>query len=288
MRTLGTAAALAVAIGIASSGVAHAAASSGDVNTVAKAAEDVVNKYWAANFTALFGGTYSPPKVIGPGNGGSTVCGNAGSNDAMYCDGDDTISLGAQFLSKADTLGDIWIYDVVAHETGHAIQQRTNKVFSELGAECFSGAALGGSAKTTPAIANGWDDIVAVEKTVGDSHAATRPGDHGTAEQQLNAFRLGWSQGPKACTDAAALYNAPPSTKPAPDATTDPTPVPTKPPVTDPAPQPSTDPAPKPEPPQPAPVAQPSVVPTQQQVQQPTVTTAVEPNPILEVFNSLS
>lgn len=285
MRTLGPAAVIAVAIGIASSGVGHAA-TSGDMQTVASAAEAVVNAYWTANYPAIFGGSYSPPKIIGPGNGGNTACGNIGTNDAAYCDGDDTIVLGAQFLSHATTVGDIWIYDVVAHETGHAIQHRAGLVFSELGAECLSGAALGASAKTTPAIANGWDDIVAVEKAVGESRPASSPGDHGTSDQQLNAFHRGWSQGPKACTDPNALYNAAPSNKPTPDATTDP--VPTKPPVTDPAPQPSTDPAPKPEPPTPAPAPQPSVVPAQQPVPQPTVTTAVEPNPILEVFNSLS
>ncbi|CAM3593406.1 hypothetical protein [Smaragdicoccus niigatensis] len=209
MRKLGVSAGAAVAIAIASSGVGHAAAMTPDMQTVYSSAVDLVSKYWAAHYSDFFAGTYTPPKVIGPDQtSGSTACGRVDTNDSIYCHDDHTIIYGTNYLGRADQLGDLFIYEVVAHEWGHAIQQNLKSGFVELVADCLSGAVLGVSAKAGNKALEG-SDGAAAEKIfndfLGESRPATRPEDHGTAEQRLGSYLKGWNLGVTGCLDSKYL-----------------------------------------------------------------------------------
>ncbi|MCE5291838.1 MAG: hypothetical protein LLG14_21720 [Nocardiaceae bacterium] len=222
MRKLGVSAGAAVAIAIASSGVGHAAAMTADLQTVYTSALDLVSKYWASHYSDFFEGTYTPPRVIGPDQtSGQTDCGRIDTNDSIYCHGDHTIIYGGGYLGRADELGDLFIYQVVAHEWGHAIQQLLKSGFVELTADCFSGAALGASYREGYKALEG-SDGAAAEKIfndfLGESRPATRPEDHGTAEQRLGSYLKGWNQGVGGCLDSKYLKpQAPKPTTPAPD-----------------------------------------------------------------------
>lgn len=258
MRKLGVSAGAAVAIAIASSGVGHAAAMTADLNAVYASAEDLVSNYWTAHYNDFFEGTFNPPKVIGPDQtSGQTACGRIDTNDSIYCHDDHTIIFGGNYLARADQLGDLFIYQVVAHEWGHAIQQNLKSGFVELTADCFAGGVLGASYRAGDKALEGGDGA-AIEKIMndflGDPRPAARPEDHGTAQQRLDAYRKGWTQGVGGCVDSKYLKpQAPKPTtstqdpaapapsvvepSPAPAGVT--TPPPAAPPPADPAPQPS-------------------------------------------------
>jgi predicted metalloprotease len=215
MKRLGTAAAIAVAIAIATPEVSHAAAMTPDMRTQYEAAVEAVDQFWAANYSANFSGTYTTPNVLGIiDRPVQTRCGSMPADNASYCAGDDTLVFGNQFLGLASELGELFIYDVVAHEWGHAIQQRSGLGFTELGAECLSGAALSGAARAGAlSIPDGAGSaIVPIAEEMGDPRPARGASDHGTGEQQANAFRRGWVEGPKSCF--GGQLDRPPAAKP--------------------------------------------------------------------------
>lgn len=215
MRRSGTAAAVAVVVAIATPSLGHAAALTADMRAEFDAAVDAVDKFWAASYTENFGGTYKSPNVLDPVNGSAgTACGPMSADNAGYCAGGDTIAFGSEFLGRSGELGVLFIYDVVAHEWGHAIQERAKIGFNELGAECFAGAALSGAVRAgTLDIPDGDGAAIAkIAEEMGSSRPATRPSDHGTSEQQLNAYRRGWREGPKSCVDGA--QDRPPAAAP--------------------------------------------------------------------------
>jgi predicted metalloprotease len=103
---------------------------------------------------------------------------------------------------------------VMAHEYGHAIQQRTGDldrdiptIYSEQQADCFSGAwARHVWNGETPGLAFGDSDIrtglialVAVADPIGTS--VMEPGGHGSAFDRIGAFQEGFLGGPANCTD---------------------------------------------------------------------------------------
>ena len=219
-----------MAIAIASPGVGHAAAMNAHLQTVYSSALDVVSKYWAAHYSDYFEGTYTPPRVIGPDQtSGQTACGRVNTNDSIFCHDDHTIIYGGNYLGRAEELGDLFIYQVVAHEWGHAIQGLLQSGYTELDADCFSGAVLGESSKAGNKALEGGNGA-AIEKIMneflGDPRPAQKPTDHGNAQQRLDAYRKGWNQGVRGCVDSKYLKPQAPT----PPATQDPvTPTPTAP-----------------------------------------------------------
>ena len=119
-------------------------------------AEQVVDGYWATHWSDFFTGTYQPPTVVG------SVRRNR-PGDTPTCDGEpleaynaSTALRGLRRLGRgllvdgADQIGDSWVYLVIAHEWGHAIQDRLDTAWSrsaeELQADCLAAAALYGAA----------------------------------------------------------------------------------------------------------------------------------------------
>jgi predicted metalloprotease len=84
--------------------------------------------------------------------------------------------------------GDSWVYLIIAHEWGHAIQNRLKNSLvaqqKELQADCLAGAALYGAAEK-------------------DRTPRIEPGDHGDAFQRIENFSKGRTGGVKACFTTA-------------------------------------------------------------------------------------
>ena len=228
--TLGFSAAAAVGIAIANAGVGQAAAMTPDMQTVFENAVKVVDQYWATHYTESFGGTYKSPHVNDPIDRPlRTACGTMPVNNAAQCSGDDSLTFGNQFLARASEFGDLLIYDVVAHEWGHAILDRAGVRNTELHAECLAGAAIGGSIRDGKLSLPDGDGaaLEKIENEFGADHPAQSDTDHGTAQQQIDEYRKGFSQGPLPCVGRKAPEPAAqPAPKPAPETKPTPTPAP--------------------------------------------------------------
>jgi uncharacterized protein len=178
------------------------------------------NTWWANHFSEFFGGAYSAPYVY-PGQltgypgiydsglGEAPVCGGTalGPLNAFYCIPDDYVAFDDQLLLQRST-GDAFIYLVVAHEWGHAIQARISPQlvpqWIELQADCFAGAEIAGAVR---------DGLITWEK--GDSqevHDAlveladktpwTDNTSHGDPQQRIDFFNYGNANGALACLPA--------------------------------------------------------------------------------------
>jgi uncharacterized protein len=115
----------------------------------ASAATEVVDQFWVVHWSDFFTGSYSSPVVSGGYFGSDNpTCGGIyadGSGNAYYCPAEDYLAwdwelLAENFLDEA--IGDSFVYFVIAHEWGHAIQERLDlslqSVASELQADCFA------------------------------------------------------------------------------------------------------------------------------------------------------
>ena len=121
-----------------------------------EAAQQVVDGFWAKHWSDFYTGTTQPPTVVGLYDG--TDADDAPTCDgepleaynAFYCVSEDYVAWDASLLvNGADLIGDSWVYLVIAHEWGHAIQARLEarpgRQAEELQADCLGAAALYGA-----------------------------------------------------------------------------------------------------------------------------------------------
>ncbi|VXB78845.1 neutral zinc metallopeptidase [Aeromicrobium sp. 9AM] len=192
---------------------------SAPVNKLAIKAIADLQDYWTAEFPKLYGKKYKPVKgglyasteqsTKGPkcANSYSDVQGNA-----FYCKLDDSVAWDAQDLlpSLQKKYGDFVIPVVLAHEWGHAMQQRAgffdaNKltVSSELQADCFAGAwsAHAAKAKIFKVSAGELDTALAGILDLRDNPGtdATDASAHGSGFDRVSAFQDGFDSGPTKC-----------------------------------------------------------------------------------------
>lgn len=161
----------------------------------------LVSGYWKEQAPKLYGERYVPPTnngIIEPGT--KTGCGPMPKKNAIYCPADHSIQFGRDYLELADSIGDVIVYDVVAHEWAHAVlHQQPDRVVErpqEIQAECLAGGALGDLKRSGHLIVEDGDDAE-FAALFNYTHA---PGDsHGTAKEQAAAFMAGWKGGPRAC-----------------------------------------------------------------------------------------
>ncbi|MFZ2511450.1 MAG: hypothetical protein WAW85_10225 [Gordonia sp. (in: high G+C Gram-positive bacteria)] len=161
----------------------------------------LVSGYWQQQAPKLYGERYVAPTnrgIIDPGT--ETGCGAMPKQNAAYCPKDHSVQFGRDYMELADSIGDVVVYDVVAHEWAHAVlRQQPDRVVErpqELQAECLAGGALGDLKRSGHLIVEDGDDaeFAALFRY---THA---PGDkHGTAKEQATAFMAGWKSGPRAC-----------------------------------------------------------------------------------------
>ncbi|GAB1817566.1 neutral zinc metallopeptidase [Herbidospora sp. RD11066] len=186
-----------------------------DINVDIATATKATNAYWARNWTQFFRGTYQPPNVFGSfqrGKRNPPACGGSrtGFGNAFYCVPGDFIAWDFDLMASGYRSGDAWVYLVIAHEWGHAVQARIQRSLvhraAELQADCFAGATLfGAAAQKTLLFEDG--DVAELRNALarmGDRTPWTDVGDHGSAEQRIAFFNRGAEGGVRACLPTAS------------------------------------------------------------------------------------
>ena len=130
---------------------------SGDERT----AVSITNEFWSRWFDDQ-GLRYVPPEVAGGyvGTRGPSCAGEPSvPGNAYYCPHGNFLAWDEDLMRAGyNQIGDAWVYLVIAHEWGHAIQAQLPDRFVsqavELQADCLAGAALHGAAQ---------EDLVRIE-----------------------------------------------------------------------------------------------------------------------------
>ncbi|NVI91344.1 neutral zinc metallopeptidase [Actinomadura sp. BRA 177] len=174
-------------------------------------AETATDDFWRRHWTELFTGSYTAPRVVGLYDGrdpsSAPRCGKERltRDNAAYCPSGDYVAWDAHLMRSGYARGDAWVYLVIAHEWGHAVQARLQRGLvspaAELQADCLAGAVLYGSADDGTLQFEDGDEqeLVDAFKVIGDKAPWTKPGDHGSAVQRLRSFSRGGENGVKAC-----------------------------------------------------------------------------------------
>lgn len=198
--------------------------SAGDAEVVTRALRDV-ERFWSAayptvsdgdRFTPVRGGYFpytrtDPPPACGPERGEYQP-------NAFYCPPGDFIAWDAQTLIPQldEQFGPLLVAVVMAHEYGHAIQNRLGvteqpTVVLEQQADCYAGAWVGDAlAGRSPA----FRDITTaqLDNTVGGllllrdqpGTPALSPQAHGNAFDRIRAYQEGVEQGAERCASYRA------------------------------------------------------------------------------------
>jgi len=178
----------------------------GDIN----AAVSITNTYWSTHWNEFFTGTYRPPRVLGAYDGATgtaPACGGTPlpNDNAVYCPGGDYVAWDMDLMRAGHQRGDAWVYLVIAHEWGHAVQNRLDAglvdLARELQADCLAGAVLFGAARdTTLTFEDGdIDELSDALSALADETPWTNTSDHGNASQRVSAFSRGAESGVKGC-----------------------------------------------------------------------------------------
>lgn len=174
-----------------------------------RTAVSAVDGFWRRHFQDYFNRSYTSPRVFGGyvGTNGPT-CGGARSQpgNAFYCKPGNFLAWDENLMSAGyQQIGDGWVYVIIAHEWGHAIQAQVNRhlvaVENELQADCLAGAALQG-AQQDGALRTEPGDNQEISKAlvaVADKYPWTSSRDHGNAQQRVSAYNKGNRGGVPAC-----------------------------------------------------------------------------------------
>jgi predicted metalloprotease len=181
----------------------------GGATKAERAAVAAVDGFWRRHFTELFGKPYRSPRVAGGyhGSGGPTCGGQpALPFNAFYCPAQDFLAWDENLMNAGyQRVGDAWIYLIVAHEWGHAIQFRLNRylvsVAAELQADCLAGATLTGAQRDGLIRLQPGDnqELGATLTSLSDTYPWTSQRDHGDGAQRIASFNLGGQRGVQAC-----------------------------------------------------------------------------------------
>ncbi|MFC0844877.1 neutral zinc metallopeptidase [Streptomyces noboritoensis] len=174
--------------------------------TEARDAVQVVDDFWRSHWNQHFTGAYGSPKVFGtytPNTPQAPRCGSepATPYNAFYCPAGDFIAWDGKLMRDGYAQGDSWVYLVIAHEWGHAVQRRVlglKDVAQELQADCLAGATLFGSEELRFEPGD-TDELAQALTALADESPWTNSQDHGNADQRLSAFSTGGRGGVNAC-----------------------------------------------------------------------------------------
>jgi uncharacterized protein len=188
----------------ATPGVDNADTRAGDEKTAVR----IVNQFWQGWFADMHR-RYVPPRIRGGYTGThGPRCGGEPSvpGNAYYCPSGNFLAWDENLMRAGYTqIGDAWVYMVIAHEWGHAIQgQLPDGLVSqavELQADCLAGAALQGAAHEGLVRIEPGDDeeIQQTLEAVADDYPWTDQSSHGDAQQRISAFRTGVTGGVDGC-----------------------------------------------------------------------------------------
>lgn len=168
----------------------------------------IVNEFWQ-NWFGQQGRRYVPPKIAGgyTGQNGPRCAGEPSvPGNAYYCPSGNFLAWDENLMRAGYTkIGDAWVYLVIAHEWGHAIQAQLPQQYVsqavELQADCLAGAALQGAADQNLVEIQPGDaeEIRQTLVAVADDYPWTNQSSHGDAQQRIAAFRTGASGGVGSC-----------------------------------------------------------------------------------------
>jgi predicted metalloprotease len=190
---------------------AAAAITQDEIREDVESAESAVDEFWDAHWSETFTGSYSSPAVVGIYDGtdpsDTPACGGVplAVDNAYYCGWGDFIAYDIGLLDRADDLGDGFLYLVVSHEWGHAIQARLDPSLIapriELQADCLAGAALYGAAEdgTLRFDSDDQEELSDSLEALADDTPWTDTSDHGNASERIQAFSIGRDGGVTGC-----------------------------------------------------------------------------------------
>ena len=193
--------------------------SSAAVNKLAMEAIADLQTYWSEEFPKLYGQDYKPVEgglyALTPDSESGPACAdNYGDveGNAFYCKLDDSVAWDAAGLlpDLRKKYGDFVIPVVLAHEWGHAMQQRSGffdqnelTVSSELQADCFAGGWAKHAQADKVFEVTGADldkslaGILDLRDTPGTD--AQDPSAHGSGFDRVSAFQDGYDNGAEKC-----------------------------------------------------------------------------------------
>jgi predicted metalloprotease len=174
----------------------------------------VVERYWGSRIVG-----FKPVSRVVPYRvDGEVMCGSQPipTQNAAYCPLGDFIAYDVNWSQKVyEDLGDAFVFYLLGHEYGHAIQQRLGidyafTIYQELQADCFAGAYIGDSIKVGDfTLENGdLDELTNGLLSVADPDDEPwfQEGAHGSAAQRTGAFFDGYERSLDAC-DMPASYH---------------------------------------------------------------------------------
>jgi hypothetical protein len=193
-------------------------------------AVEVMETWWATHWSDYFAGAYTSPQFVTGGAYGTGLydapaevvfCGETqlGEGNAYYCPGGHWMAFEIDFLLQARTLGDAFIYMIVAHEWGHSIAGQLPPELSfaayELQADCLGGAALAGAIRDGLLTWESGDDaevdngLVFIAQNAPawgteyiDVNGNKRISDHGSPQERRDNFWHGVANGVPSCLPA--------------------------------------------------------------------------------------
>jgi predicted metalloprotease len=197
--------------------------SSDDPDDLAEQALDDITIYWRGEFPQAYGGDFVDVSGFYPYDSSELPppCGDERptyediENNAFYCPDSDYIAWDSEQLIPYinDTFGSFTVAIVMAHEFGHAVQDRAEafdrSIDLELQADCFAGAW---TAWVRDGHSTAFDeDDIDLDRAVAGivevrDPAGTDPsevGAHGSGFDRVGAFQDGFENGASACTPYA-------------------------------------------------------------------------------------
>lgn len=180
---------------------------------ISLAISDLVD-YWSVVLPELYGVEHVPPEGIYPYSGdiNPPECGGepVEPNNAFYCWTDDFIAwddAGLMFPYFVE-IGDFAIAFILAHEWGHKIQEEVDAkadfgIAYELQADCYAGAWAWDAEDRGLVEPGDIEESLYALQDAADLKGVpwTDPQAHGTAAERIDAFLLGYEEGPLPCTD---------------------------------------------------------------------------------------
>jgi predicted metalloprotease len=173
-----------------------------------------VESFWTGNHPQTFSrpyaalasfGGYSPPF--------GTPCGTLRLEDAMYCPSYAAVYFDTGFLeSLLGSFGDVGPAFVISHEIGHNVgwglgwTPYLSAKLNELQADCFAGAWVRDADDRGFLETEDLDRAVADLVVAGDAGSPWfDPAGHGTSDERVTSFSIGYDGGPFSCVGQAFI-----------------------------------------------------------------------------------
>jgi predicted metalloprotease len=189
-----------------------------------------IQDYWSGEFPDLYGSRYIPvpanriiagrPGVRLPSCQGERLSYRDVADNAFYCFHDNFIAYddSGLFRELYQSVGPFSVALVLAHEWGHAIQDRSGDtggptIYAELQSDCFAGAwtaDVSNDPEDVPYSAGDLEVALAALLRFRDAPGSSPddPSAHGSAFDRVSAFQDGFESGPERC---ATYFDDPPS-----------------------------------------------------------------------------